>query len=139
MSKVWGTKTGSARAALATVAICLLLLKALVLAPLQSGGAPQHWSQGAWASILAVDCDKAGAPEGGKAPAPSSHHHDACAFCLVRDHAAALDAAISPATLVFIVPHAPPTTLGRTGRPASRAPPKAWDDAWSPRGPPIFS
>ncbi len=137
--KGWGTKAGSARAAIATVAICLLVLKSLVLAPLHSGGALHNWGQSTGLSALAVDCDKAGAPEGGKAPASSSHHRDACAFCLVRDHGAALDAPISPATLAFIVPHAPPTTLGRTGRPAARAPPMGWGDAWSPRGPPIFS
>lgn len=139
MTKGWGTRTGAARATFATVAICLLLLKALVLAPLQSGGGLRHWSQGAPASVLAVDCDRAGAPDGGKAPAPSSNHHDTCSFCLVRAHGAALDAAILPTTLAFIVPYAPPTTLGRTTRAASRAPPKGWGVARSPRGPPIFS
>jgi hypothetical protein len=139
LSKVWGAKTGSARAALATVAICLLVLKALILAPLQSGGASQHWSLGAPASVLAVDCAATGAPEGGKAPAPAPHHHDACAFCLVRNLAAALSAAISPAALVFIVPHAPPTTLGRATLCDSWTPSRVWREAWSPRGPPIFS
>ena len=137
--KGWGTKTGSARAAIATVAICLLVLKSLVLAPFHSGVALHNWSQSARLSALAVDCDKAGAPEGGKAPASSSHHRDACAFCLVRDHGAALDAAISPATLAFIVPRALSKALGRTGRAASRVSPKGWGDTWSPRGPPIFS
>ncbi|QGM44678.1 DUF2946 family protein [Methylocystis heyeri] len=139
MPKVWGTKTGSARAALATVAICLLVLKALVLAPLQSGSAAQHWGLGAPASLLAVDCAATGAPGDGKVPAPTSHHHDACAFCLVRHHAAAFGAAISPAALVFIVPHAPPTTLGRPALSDSRTPSRVWFEARSPRGPPIFS
>jgi hypothetical protein len=139
LTKGWGAKTGSTRATIASVAICLLVLKVLVLVPFQSGGALDHWSQGARASVLAVDCDKAGAPENGKTPGSTSHHHDACAFCLVRDHAAALDAAIPLATLEYIVPHAASTMLGRTGRAASRAPCKGWGDACSPRGPPIFS
>ncbi len=134
MATVWPLTRGTARGFFAGAVACLLFLQALGFV-FSSNGRIAFASGAVGSSIIMADEICHAAPDGGKAPAPLSHHHH-CALCAIgKHHQAAYAVAILASVIVALAPRsndAPARFVHDDLAPS----PLGWTSSWSSRAPP---
>ncbi len=134
MATVWPLTRGAARGLFAGAVACLLFLQALAFV-FSANGRIAFASGGVGASIVLASEICHAAPDGGKAPAPHSHHHH-CALCAIGKHQNAVDASVILASVIVMLTPRSNDALAWFAHDELAPPPLGWTSSWSSRAPP---